>query len=151
MTMVTQIIGERERANLVVQLARFFYISHTSLYLSGRCTYRNVLRTSKYALHEKNAAPTCSISPDKKQFSGWCPDKPLSCCGIYIHGFGVPHSERTAYTGRWGYPISRGLRPTTSDGLASESTEARERTCRRELLTSETAEERERRLSQRRV
>ena len=40
---VTLFIGERERANLVVQLARF-------LCLSGRCTYRNVLRTSKYAL-----------------------------------------------------------------------------------------------------
>ena len=47
------IIGERELANLVVQLARFFYIYiyvYIYLCLSGRCTYRNVLRTSKYAL-----------------------------------------------------------------------------------------------------
>ena len=37
----------------------------------------------------------------------------------YIHGFGVPHTERTAYTGRWGYPISRGLRPNSSNGSLS--------------------------------
>ena len=37
----------------------------------------------------------------------------------YIHGFGVPHTERTAYTGRWGYPISRGLRPKSSNGSLS--------------------------------
>ena len=70
------IIGERERANLVVQLARFFYIyiypalmyavmfyvilnkrkrlgDCVTYFVSIRSgTYRNV---SKYALHEKNA------------------------------------------------------------------------------------------------
>ena len=40
------IIGERERANLVIQLARFFYIYIPT---GGRCTYRNVLRISKSA------------------------------------------------------------------------------------------------------
>ena len=41
-----RLVGERKRANLVVQLARFFYI-----YIStgGCCTYRNVLRISKSA------------------------------------------------------------------------------------------------------
>ena len=35
------VIGERERANVVVQLARFFYI-----FLYGRCTYRIFLNVS---------------------------------------------------------------------------------------------------------
>ena len=69
------VIGERERANLVVQLARFFgiypalmyavmfYVTLnkskrlgdcvTFSYLSGHCTYRNV---SKYALHACHAS-----------------------------------------------------------------------------------------------
>ena len=66
-------IGERERANLVVQLARFFYpaLMYAVMFyvilnkrkrlgdcvtyfvsIRARGTYRNV---SKYALHEKNA------------------------------------------------------------------------------------------------
>ena len=40
------IIGERERANLVVQLARFFYI-YIYRYISGVDVCRNVLRNSK--------------------------------------------------------------------------------------------------------
>ena len=40
------VIGERERANLVVQLAPFNP--------TGEATYRNVLRSSKYASHEKD-------------------------------------------------------------------------------------------------
>ena len=53
-----------------------------------------------------------------------CPDTtafgPLhSVLAGYIHGFGVPHTERTAYTGRWGYPISRGLRQNSSNGSLS--------------------------------
>ena len=52
-------IGERERANLVVQLARFFYIS-----TGGRCTYRNVLRISKSAnLCTEDLENLCLLSP----------------------------------------------------------------------------------------
>ena len=47
------VIGERERANLVVQLAPFFCILYI-IYPTGEATYRNVLRSSKYASHEKD-------------------------------------------------------------------------------------------------
>ena len=48
-----KLIGERERANLVVQLARFFYIYciyiciYVYRYISGVDVCRNVLRNSK--------------------------------------------------------------------------------------------------------
>ena len=47
------VIAERERANLVVQLAPFFCI-YIIIYPTSEATYRNVLRSSKYASHEKD-------------------------------------------------------------------------------------------------
>ena len=135
------------RANLVIQLARFFY--RGALHLP---------QCSKYPSHAKNAKNAHAHSLCILPWSGFLPLD--SVLAGYIHGFGVPHTERTAFTGRWGYPIRRGLRPKSSNGSlsrASESTEARDRKLardrarRRERLASETAEEKERRLSQRRV
>ena len=57
---ILPMIGERERANLVVQLAQFFYMFiYLFMSISGRCTYRNVLRTSKYALVGSRERDTC--------------------------------------------------------------------------------------------
>ena len=40
-----------------------------SLYLSGRCTYRNVVRTSKYALHDMRIVDLVFLNIRRKQFS----------------------------------------------------------------------------------
>ena len=102
------IIGERERANLVVQLARFF---------------------CQYIIGERERANL--VVQLARNF------------GIYIY----------VYPGL----CLSGRAPGPARSRASESTEAhdrklaRDRARRRERLASETAEEKERRLSQRRV
>ena len=114
-----QLIGERERANLVVQLARFFYIS-----LYGRCHSK---RAHNFAILLRTF-PFCCGSPMDAE----CP---------------AANVQPTFHDG---------ATPSGSSRCARESTEARDkrlardRARRRERLASETAEEKERRLSQRR-
>ena len=95
---IIAIIGERERANLVVQLARFFYI-HLYIYPGIAHTVMFYIRTSKYALHEKTHAHCARVFYLSGQKAIFC--LALAVVHIYIHGFGVPLALLLWYIHPW--------------------------------------------------
>ena len=164
------LIGERERANLVVQLARNFGIS-----LSGpgaRCTPTAIFYVVKYPSQAKNAHVSPLWSEMRMRILSvhrilpWSGQDHKRFTALWIQFLLATSMDSECPTPNVQPTLDDGATPSaeacdqtaaTARSRASESTEARDRKLardrarRRERLASETAEEKERRLSQRRV
>ena len=134
------LVGERERANLVVQLARFFYIY---IYFSTGAAHTVMF----YVFLNQRTPGGLHTSEFSSVF--------FFLCGSLMDSECTAANVQTLVDD--GTAPSAAVSQTARRRRASESTEARERRLererarRRQRLASETAEERERRLSQRRA
>ena len=155
-------IGERERANLVVQLARFFCIISLSMSIRARRAERNMFHVVLNIRHMRKMRMRI-LSP-RTAFCFGVRTQPLSAlCIQFLLATSMdsecptPNVQPTLDDGATPSAEACDRTAATARSRASESTEARDRKLardrarRRERLASETAEEKERRLSQRRV